>query len=81
MSTTAPSYSPVQNEEAEAEPEAIKGPEIFDRVNNCFMTVPRDIYLKVKHFYNDDETYLYDRVNDCPMKVRFVVNLIMYRII
>ena len=38
------------------------------------MKVPRPIYLKVKHFYNDDETYLYDRVNDCPMKVSHASN-------
>ena len=47
-----------------------EGPEIFDKVNNCFMKVPREIYLKVKHFYKDDLTFLYDRVNDCPMKVK-----------
>merc|ERR1719187_2952454 len=33
------------------------------------MKVPREIYLRVKHLYEDDETFLYDRVNDCPMKV------------
>jgi len=69
VSTPAPSGSAPQDAETEAETESIEGPEIFDKVNNCFMKVPRPIYLKVKHFYNDDETYLYDRVNDCPMKV------------
>ena len=43
--------------------------EIWDRVNNAWMTVPRKIYLKVKHLYNNDATYMYDRINECPMKV------------
>jgi adenylate kinase len=43
--------------------------DIYDRVNHAWMTVPRRIYLKVKHHYDDDFTYIYDRVNNCPMKV------------
>ena len=43
--------------------------DIWDRINLTWMTVPRNVYLQVKHHYDKDETYLYDRVNDCPMKV------------
>ena len=43
--------------------------DIYDRVNHTWMTLPRKIYLKVKHFYDHDTTYIYDRVNDCPMPV------------
>jgi len=43
--------------------------DIYDRVNHAWMTIPRKIYLKVKHHYDNDTTYIYDRVNDCPMLV------------
>jgi len=43
--------------------------DIYDRVNHAWMTVPRNIYLKVKHHYDNDSTYIYDRVNECPMPV------------
>ena len=42
---------------------------IFDRVNNCFMRVPRPVYLNVKKFYQDETTYIFDRINQVPMKV------------
>merc|ERR1712142_695022 len=43
--------------------------DIYDRVNHAWMTLPRKIYLKVKHYYDNDTTFIYDRVNDCPMPV------------
>jgi len=43
--------------------------DIYDRVNHTWMNVPRKIYLRVKHFYDNDTTFIYDRVNDCPMPV------------
>ena len=43
--------------------------EIWDRINNTWMTVPRAIYLKVKHHYDKDMTFMYDRINECPMRV------------
>merc|ERR1711875_4976 len=42
---------------------------IWDRINNCFMRVPRPVYLKVKKYYQDEVTYIFDRINGVPMKV------------
>ena len=46
---------------------------IWDRINNCFMRVPRPIYLKVKKYYQDEVTYIFDRINGVPMKVGLLV--------
>jgi len=43
--------------------------EIWDRVNSTWMTVPRAVYLRVKHHYDKDMTFMYDRVNECPLRV------------
>lgn len=43
--------------------------QIWDKVNKCFMSVPYDVYLRVKHHYKDDKTFIYDRVNKAPMEV------------
>merc|ERR1719383_922975 len=37
--------------------------------HSTWMTVPRAVYLKVKHHYDKDMTYMYDRINECPMRV------------
>jgi len=43
--------------------------QIWDKVNNCFMWVPYNVYLHVKGHYSNDKTFIYDRVNKCPMEV------------
>merc|ERR1711990_1143011 len=57
---------------------------IWDRVNQSYMRVPWRVMEKVKHYYANDETFIwdkvnkcyaesftfiFDRVNQCPMKV------------
>eukprot|EP00091_Calanus_sinicus_P008202 TRINITY_DN19935_c0_g1_i1.p1 TRINITY_DN19935_c0_g1~~TRINITY_DN19935_c0_g1_i1.p1 ORF type:complete len:158 (-),score=1.43 TRINITY_DN19935_c0_g1_i1:22-471(-) len=37
---------------------------IWDRVNTAGCAFPDPIYLKVKKYYADTTTYIYDRVND-----------------
>lgn len=55
-----------------AEYQGIRGQffvEIYDKVNHCWMTVPRKVYLSVKHHYNRDHTYVIDQLANCPKQI------------